>query len=172
MSARPFAPLLALLLAASGCAPPPRVVRIRVDPHARSATRFQDPVGSMTLLSGFGPRSGWYHTGIDVRSRAPSDSAVRASKAGTVQKAGWQGRYGKTVVLAHPDGYKTRYAHLAKILVKAGDRVESLQRIGVVGRTGNATGIHLHFEILTPEGRFADPWTLLKGERSPARELP
>jgi murein DD-endopeptidase MepM/ murein hydrolase activator NlpD len=73
---------------------------------------------------------------------------VYAAAPGTVVWSGKKKRYGLSVVLKHSDGYRTRYAHLKKTLVKLGQPVEVGEKIGIVGRTGRATTAHLHFEII------------------------
>lgn len=95
-----------------------------------------------------------FHGGVDIR--APEGQAVPAPKAGRVVAAGPQGGYGTTVVLEHPDGVRTRYAHLSSLHVAEGDTVTAGQTIGEVGQTGRATGPHLHFEVLR-DGQRLDP---------------
>lgn len=104
------------------------------------------PISGGTLTSYFGPRWGRTHEGIDWG--VSTGTTVFASSAGTVVSAGWNGGYGYSVLIRHPDGKKTRYAHLSKITVSAGEYVEQGERIGLSGNTGNSTGPHLHFEIL------------------------
>lgn len=82
-----------------------------------------------------------------------------ASEAGVVELSGWQGDYGRTVVINHGNGYKSRYAHASELYVSAGDKVERGQVIGRVGNTGRSygkTGNHLHFE-LTKDGVKVNP---------------
>jgi len=74
---------------------------------------------------------------------------IRAADTGYVLLAGrdtWG--YGNQVLIDHGNGYVTRYAHLDKIHVKAGDSVEKNQQIGTMGNTGRSTGPHLHFEVI------------------------
>ncbi len=71
-----------------------------------------------------------------------------ASSSGRVVSAGWNGDYGYCVLLQHPDGRQTRYAHLNKVLVSAGESVSQGQKIGLSGNTGRSTGPHLHFEMI------------------------
>lgn len=92
------------------------------------------------------PRGGARHQGIDLA--APAGTAVRATADGTVIFAGRDGRYGKTVVIDHGGGFHTRYAHLKGIDTAKGKRVRRGDRIGKVGKTGNASGTHLHYEVL------------------------
>lgn len=99
-----------------------------------------------TLTSGFGPRWGTIHKGIDWG--VPVGTACRASRAGTVVSAGWSGGYGYCVVIDHGDGVRTRYAHLSSIQVSNGQYVEQGEVIALTGNTGNSTGPHIHFEII------------------------
>ena len=85
------------------------------------------------------------HTGIDIG--APKGRQIKPAMGGTVSFAGWMGGYGKMIEVKHPKGYVTRYAHLSKIKIKAGQSVNSSTSIGEVGDTGTSTGYHLHFEI-------------------------
>lgn len=87
-----------------------------------------------------------YHKGVDFA--IPTGTAVMASCGGTVLRAGWGSGYGYCVYLQHPDGRCTRYGHLSKILVKAGQTVRQGEKIALSGNTGVSTGPHLHFEIL------------------------
>jgi murein DD-endopeptidase MepM/ murein hydrolase activator NlpD len=87
------------------------------------------------------------HLGIDIANR--TGIPVRAADDGYVVMAGrdtWG--YGNQVVIDHGNGYWTRYAHLNKIGVKAGDVVKKQQQIGTMGSTGRSTGPHLHFEVI------------------------
>ena len=86
-----------------------------------------------------------FHTGIDYS--LPPNTEVLASESGTVMQSGWMnGGWGNCVIIQHPDGNATLYAHLNKCLVKVGDQVVRGQVIGLSGSTGNSTGPHLHFE--------------------------
>jgi murein DD-endopeptidase MepM/ murein hydrolase activator NlpD len=99
---------------------------------------------SGTLTSGFGPRGGRMHTGIDIA--APAGTPVRAAAAGRVIIAGWSGGYGNLIVVDHGNGLATAYAHLSAIWAGGGSVAQG-QSIGAVGSTGNSTGNHLHFEV-------------------------
>ena len=109
------------------------------------------PISGGRLSSSFGRRSAptkgasTYHQGIDWA--VPRGTAVYASSGGTVTKAGWGSGYGYVVYIRHPDGWETRYAHLNKVLVSAGQTVKQGQKIALSGNTGRSTGPHLHFEI-------------------------
>ena len=83
-------------------------------------------------------------------------TSVMASSSGVVIEAGWNGSYGYNIVISHPDGKKTRYAHLSKINVKVGQKVSQGQVIGRSGNTGRSTGPHLHFEMII-NGVRVDP---------------
>jgi len=100
------------------------------------------------VTSPFGPRGGRFHTGIDISG--VKDRTIVAADRGTVVYAAWMSGYGNLVIIDHGNGYSTYYAHLAQILVSAGQRVEQGQKIGIMGKTGRTYGknpIHLHFEI-------------------------
>lgn len=106
------------------------------------------------ITSGYGPRSGGFHHGIDIA--ASEDEAVRAARDGVVRKAEWIEVYGLTVLVDHGSGVQTLYAHNSKLLVKPGDRVKAGSILALAGDTGNATGPHVHFEIRF-KGQTQDP---------------
>lgn len=92
------------------------------------------------------------HSGIDIA--APNGTPIKAPAAGEVIYDGWLRGYGRVVVLDHGRGFSTLYAHLSASLVKEGQVVKSGATIARVGKTGNTTGYHLHFEVRvfgTPE---------------------
>ena len=96
----------------------------------------------------------WGHTGMDIAGnyRAP----VRASRSGTVVRSAWYGPYGKHVIIDHGGGLTTLYAHMSELYVSVGQYVVQGEMIGLVGRTGNVTGAHLHFEVRV-NGVYMDP---------------
>ena len=94
-----------------------------------------------------------FHQGMDIRCNY---KRVRATKYGQVKFTGWMGRYGKTIIIAHPGGWKSLYGHLSKIWVKRGQAVKQGQFIGRSGDTGYSTGPHLHFELIK-RGRHQNP---------------
>ena len=110
------------------------------------------PISGGRLSSTFGRRkaptkgASTYHKGIDWAT--PVGTAVYASSAGTVARAGWGSGYGYVVYINHSDGRQTRYGHLSKVLVKPGQTVQQGTKIALSGNTGRSTGPHLHFEIL------------------------
>lgn len=97
------------------------------------------------VISKYGMRRGRMHTGTDIKLEL-GDTVVAAYR-GIVTRAQTYYGYGKLVVLNHSHGLETYYAHLSNILVKVGDTLNTGQIIGLGGRTGRATGTHLHFEI-------------------------
>ncbi len=116
-----------------------------------------------TLTSGFGPRGFWHwHTGVDIK--AERGTPIRAAAPGTVVFSGWESSYGEVVKIAHADGFSTLYAHNRRNFVRVGDRVNTGTVIGAVGRTGDATGYHVHFEIRR-RGMPQDPLPLLEHRR-------
>lgn len=120
-------------------------------------TRLLWPVPGGTLTSGFGPRGARPHEGIDIA--APEGTQVLAAAAGRVIYAGSGVRgYGNLILLRHPDGLVTIYAHNRANFVREKEEVKAGQVIAEVGRTGNASACHLHFEVRrgeTPEDPLA-----------------
>jgi murein DD-endopeptidase MepM/ murein hydrolase activator NlpD len=88
-----------------------------------------------------------FHSGIDIA--APSGAPVVATGSGIVISAGWNGGYGKAIVIQHNDTQQTLYGHLSEISVQPGQKIDRGTVIGLVGSTGNSTGPHLHFESRT-----------------------
>ncbi len=102
----------------------------------------------------------WYHPGMDIANRA--SPTVVAADSGKVIAAGWDKTgYGNMVMIDHGNGYKTRYGHLQKIYVVAGQTVSRGSAIGQMGTTGHSTGTHLHFEIYKGATRI-NPLGVLK----------
>lgn len=86
-----------------------------------------------------------FHSGIDIA--APAGTSVKAAAAGEVLFVGWLRGYGQVVILDHGRNYSTVYAHLSSALVREGQVLRAGSALGRVGRTGTATGYHLHFEV-------------------------
>lgn len=124
-------------------------------PAASSAPRFAWPIAG-AVRRGFAPRSGRnYHDGLDIPAR--EGLAVRAAAAGKVLFAGKEPRqFGNLVVVDHGGGWHTAYAFLSRVTVKEGDEVSPGERVGLVGRTGQATRSELHFEVRR-DNRPVDP---------------
>jgi LysM repeat protein len=125
---------------------------------------FLHPMRGM-FTSGFGIRNDPFtgirrmHYGIDVASRM--GTPIKAARAGRVAHIETQlGNYGKFVILRHPGGYQTLYAHLDSFDVSVGQYVNQGQVIGRMGNTGRSTGPHLHFSIIK-NGAFVDPMDYL-----------
>lgn len=92
-----------------------------------------------------GAWSSGYHTGIDFA--VSTGTSIHAIGPGKVVSAGSGGAYGNEIVIRHPDGIYSQYAHLSRLRVSEGDNVSGGQIIGLSGETGNTFGPHLHFEI-------------------------
>ncbi|GAB4230557.1 MAG: hypothetical protein OHK0028_05050 [Deltaproteobacteria bacterium] len=108
-----------------------------------------------TVSSPFGDRAGGRHTGVDIL--APDGTRILAAESGVVAYAGngYRG-YGNAVIVDHGGAVTTLYGHLGTIRVRSGDAVEAGDVIGTVGRSGNATTHHLHFELRV-DGNPVDP---------------
>jgi len=98
---------------------------------------------------------------------APTGTPVRVVGDGVVDFAGWQNGYGNVVHVRHGGDRLTVYAHLSRIDVRKGQRVDQGQRLGAVGATGWATGPHLHFEFRV-SGVHQDPLKIAKASESVA----
>jgi murein DD-endopeptidase MepM/ murein hydrolase activator NlpD len=85
------------------------------------------------------------HSGVDLA--APLGSPIFATDSGRISIAGWQGGYGLAATIEHANGLQTRYGHMSRLNVVAGQHVERGQIIGFVGSTGLSTGPHLHYEV-------------------------
>ncbi|SCW28374.1 Murein DD-endopeptidase MepM and murein hydrolase activator NlpD, contain LysM domain [Paenibacillus tianmuensis] len=107
--------------------------------------KFALPVLQPKVTSEFGLRWGKNHNGTDFVSE---QKAIMAADHGKVTFAGWKSGYGNCIVIDHQNGYETLYGHLSKVVAREGDGVKKGDKIGVMGSTGNSTGVHLHFEII------------------------
>ncbi len=112
--------------------------------RAPLATDFETTSGFGARTDPFHGRSAW-HTGIDMREDYGAE--VRATGAGTVLSAGWNGAYGQMVEIDHGNGLSTRYAHLSQIAVREGRPIAAGAVLGKIGSTGRSTGAHLHYEV-------------------------
>lgn len=126
-------------------------VALVVERGTKIPPSYIKPISGGRLSCGFGPRkaptkgASSNHPGVDWAT--PVGTSVVASCGGTVSKAGWASGYGYCVFIEHEDGKQTRYGHLSKVLVKAGQTVKQGEKIALSGNTGVSTGPHLHFEI-------------------------
>ena len=129
---------------------------------------FMYPLKGSRLSSPFGwrndPISGErrYHAAVDLS--APLGTAVKASMEGKVTVVSNDRTYGNFIILSHPGGYQTMYAHLNSFSVKKGDDVAQGTQIGAVGTTGYSTGPHLHFAVFK-NGRAVNPLDYLNSQR-------
>ncbi|MHA1536104.1 MAG: M23 family metallopeptidase [Alphaproteobacteria bacterium] len=99
------------------------------------------------------------HNGMDMAYHM--NSPILASAPGKVVFAGWRGGFGWFIEINHGLGVRTRYAHLRKVLVKVGDKVEFRHKIGLLGTSGRSQGPHVHYEILV-DGKPVDPEKFIK----------
>lgn len=109
------------------------------------------PLNNSRLTSGYGMRNHPVlrkrrrHNGVDLA--APTGTPVYATADGVVGRADWFSSYGLYIAIDHGADLETRYAHLSKLAVAAGERVRKGDLIGYVGSTGRSTGPHLHYEV-------------------------
>lgn len=107
-------------------------------------TRISSPFGYRTApLAGASTN----HKGVDLA--APSGTPIYAAAGGTVISASYSGNAGNLIVINHGNGLQTYYMHCSRMYVSAGQTVEKGQNIGAVGTTGNSTGPHLHFQVMS-----------------------
>ncbi|MGD9831673.1 MAG: peptidoglycan DD-metalloendopeptidase family protein [Piscinibacter sp.] len=143
-----------------------------LDGTSKRRTFLASPMEFSRVTSGFAMRMHpilrqWRaHKGVDYG--APTGTPVRSVAHGTVRFAGVQNGYGKVIEIDHANGKSTVYAHLSRIDVRQGQRIEQGDRIGAVGATGWATGPHLHFEYKV-RGEQVNP--LVMARSSEAVEL-
>ena len=126
------------------------------DENGKSSKRtiMKTPINGAKLTSRYGKRKhpvlGYtkLHRGIDFA--APAGTPIFAAGDGIVEKAGWNGSYGRYIRIRHTGTYKTAYAHLSGIhkRIKIGSRISQGKIIGYVGSSGRSTGAHLHYEVL------------------------
>ncbi len=115
------------------------------------------------IAAGFGWRvDPWpeFHKGVDLE--ADYGAPIHAAADGVIASAGWEGGFGNKVDLNHENGYHTWYAHLSRFAVTPGERVRKGDVIGYVGATGDATGPHLHYQVMLG-GQAIDPQPYLNG---------
>ena len=138
-----------------------RELRARIDPNLLPVPRpgvFAWPAANGKLTQGYGSTAfalrnyrGKHHNGVDIA--APIGTEIYAAEAGEVVTTGNQDRYcpraayGKFIVIKHDNGLTTLYAHLSQSIVSAGERVNRGQLIGYMGKSGWATGSHVHFTV-------------------------
>ena len=131
-----------------------------LDGQSKQGSFLASPLEFSRVTSGFSMRmhpilNTWkQHNGVDYG--APTGTPVRTVGDGVVEFAGWQNGYGNVIHIEHANDRSTVYAHLSRIDVAKGQRVEQGTVIGAVGQTGWATGPHLHFEVKI-DGQQQDP---------------
>jgi murein DD-endopeptidase MepM/ murein hydrolase activator NlpD len=138
------------LLAPSGASAASAVLTTPVE--GRRTSRFGPRIHPITGARG-------QHTGIDLA--APSGTPIRSAAAGVVSFAGPRGGYGNLVIVDHPGGLQTYYAHQRELHVSAGTTLQAGAVLGTVGSTGRSTGPHLHFEVRR-DGSPVDPAPYLR----------
>lgn len=139
------------------------------DGQSKRRAFLASPMEFSRVTSGFAMRfhpilQKWRaHLGIDYG--APTGTPVRTVGDGVVEFAGWQNGFGNVIHVRHSGDRQTVYAHLSRIDVKKGQRIEQGQRIGAVGATGWATGPHLHFEFRV-KGQHQDPRVIARASEA------
>lgn len=129
---------------------------------AQSGYYIRPTTGPVT--SPYGSRRGGFHYGVDIGNAR--GTKVVAAASGVVSKVvggcvegrtSCGGRYGNYVVIEHPNGTSTMYAHLSSVSVSVGQNVSQGKKIGTLGNTGRSTGPHLHFEVRNANGSTMRP---------------
>jgi murein DD-endopeptidase MepM/ murein hydrolase activator NlpD len=142
-----------------------------LDGTSKQRSFLSSPMAFSRVTSGFAMRfhpimKTWRaHKGIDYG--APKGTPIRSVGSGTVEFAGWQNGYGNAVEIRHGNGKSTFYAHMTRIDVRKGQRIDQGQNVGTVGSTGWSTGPHLHFEFRV-NGEHQDPRALLRSAETVA----
>ena len=118
------------------------------------------PTNNACLSSGFGRRNGRPHEGIDLKSRPPT--MVFSGGPGIIRRVGPDNGYGLNVVIDHGSGVATRYSHLSRVEpgIAEGAVIGFGQALGMMGRSGNATAIHVHYEVLVGQWGAHGVWDL------------
>jgi murein DD-endopeptidase MepM/ murein hydrolase activator NlpD len=134
-----------------------RIRFLAAKPSGRpSSGRLTSPYGWRT--NPFSGRGSEFHSGIDIASGY--GTRIVATGSGKVTFSGYRAGFGYTVVINHGYGYTTMYAHCSSLNVKVGDQVKRGELIARMGRSGRATGPHVHYEV-TYNGRTINPQTTM-----------
>ncbi|MGG1675889.1 peptidoglycan DD-metalloendopeptidase family protein [Neobacillus sp. NRS-1170] len=127
---------------------------------SRGEGSFGWPTVGGYVSSQMGYRWGKMHKGIDIAR--PSNRTIKAADNGVVVSAGYDnGGYGNKVIIDHKNGFRTLYGHMSSINVKVGQTVSKGTAVGIMGATGDATGVHLHFEVFK-NGSLVNPLSYLR----------
>jgi murein DD-endopeptidase MepM/ murein hydrolase activator NlpD len=153
-------------------APAAATAASQVNTKAPKGNSWVDPVQKYKLSASFAQNGGmWAHKHSGQDFAVPTGTKVFAVHEGTVVKAGSWGAgdgpaYGNAIVVKHDNGTYSQYAHLSKIQVSIGEKVNTGEQIALSGNTGNSSGPHLHFEIRTTPnyGSAVDPVKFLAGK--------
>jgi murein DD-endopeptidase MepM/ murein hydrolase activator NlpD len=141
----------------------------------RTAIPSLNPLSSASLTSGFGMRTHPVlggrrgHKGIDLAS--PTGTPIRATADGVISRADWFSSYGLFVSIEHGGEIQTRYGHMSRLNVAAGQAVKKGDIIGYVGSTGRSTGPHLHYEVRIA-GSAVNPVPYMQGQLQVASSDP
>ncbi len=160
----PWPPKAATLASGDRVEPLPDLQNLFLMHQIVMALPLAPPLNEAVVTGPFGHRRdpfnrrSAFHDGIDLQ--APMRTPVHAAEAGIVVAAGLRPAYGRVVEIDHGFGIRTRYAHLAALGVREGDRVERNATIGALGSSGRSASPHLHYEVLF-NGRPHDPADLL-----------
>lgn len=124
---------------------------------------FQLPVTGARVTSGFGDQrpDGEVHKGVDLA--IPVNTPIVPAAQGKVIQVGNDDRSGNFVVVQHPNGFVSSYAHMGNVSVKQGDQVDPNTVLGTVGLTGHTTGAHVHFRMKDAQGNDIDPMSVMGG---------
>jgi murein DD-endopeptidase MepM/ murein hydrolase activator NlpD len=153
-----------------------KIIQARMDPIIERWNHTPSiPPTAGYLSSGFGIRLNpfsrvneagdgllGYHSGLDISN--VEGTPIQATADGEVVEAGWMDRYGNGVMLSHTDHLETLYGHMSRVKVKSGQKVSRGDILGYMGRTGNATGVHLHYEVRL-NGRTVNPQPYMRLQR-------
>lgn len=161
---------------------PGQVIDIPIQVKSASVSRvikkkiFILPVPQGRITSRFGKRvdpfnkyNRVFHSGLDLA--ASVGTPVVASSDGEIIFTGRNGGYGNSIIIQHKDGFKTVYAHCSQILINVGETVKMGRVVATVGRTGTATGAHLHFEVFR-NGKLQNPELALSLLEKTVTKLP
>ena len=153
-----------------------QVIRARMEPLVLRWNHTPSiPPTAGYLSSGFGVRISpfsraneagdgllGYHSGFDITNAL--GTPIQTTADGVVESAGWMDRYGWGVIVRHSPEVETLYAHMSRVEVKPGQKVQRGDILGAMGRSGNATGVHLHYEVRR-NGRPVNPQPYLHLQR-------